>query len=337
MAALAPGRDRAEHDGACRRGTARRCGERRWPRSRVQGHPLRTPARGSEALAAAAATAAVGRRAARRELRSEVSAIPGPRQFALRRRPRTPKRGLPVAERLDGGRDDRRASPGDGLVPSRRLPVRRRLGAALRRGAARTRRRGRGHRQPPPGPARLPRAPRAERRVRASDIGQLRHPRPDSGAPLARRERRGVRWGPGPRDDLRALGGIDERQHADGLAARARPVPSRDQAERGVAGSRRSQLRHHRLDAGSAACRADRSCAREEPRRPHGRGAAPAAGRGADAGDRSRRGTIAGRSTPSTPPSVAAAWTRASRSSTAICCRRARSRSSATAARPRCR
>ena len=173
---------------------------------RLQGDPLRGSAVRPEPDAPARAPAGLGRRPGRRSVRADraQAAVPAPvRRAAARAGDR--RRRLPEPERLDPG-SRRFGPPGHGVDPRRRVRERLRGRPRLRRGPLRARRRGLRDDQLPPRLRRLPPPGRRHPEPRAA--------RPDRGPGVGAGEHRGVRRRSGPGDDLRRVGGRDERHDA---------------------------------------------------------------------------------------------------------------------------
>ena len=138
-----------------------------------------------------------------------------------------------------GRRRDPRRAPGTGLAALRGLPVRRLVGAALRRRAARGRGHGRRHRRPPPRAPGLPGAPGPERGGGVAHERQLRPARPDRRARVGAAQHRGVRRRPRQRDLRRPVGRLVGREPAAHVAAHPRAAAPCDRHERRAARARR--------------------------------------------------------------------------------------------------
>ncbi len=215
----------------------------------VQRHSIRGVAARRESVACASTCHTVDRRARGDRIQPAVHA---------RRRSRRPERRghaaherrLPLPQRVDHGGSPRREAPRDAVDLRRRLLWRRGLGGALRRRGSRAERRGRRHDQLPARLARLLRASRAQRRVRAQGVRQLRHARRDRGTPMGAAKHLRVRRRSRERHGVRRVRRREHGRDAHWFAARERPFPARDRAERRVDGPRNGANEHARARGG---------------------------------------------------------------------------------------
>ena len=196
-----------------------------------KGVPYARAAGRAAALEATATAAALERHPARDGVRAaQHPAQPADACGGLLR-PGTGERGLPHPEHLDCRPRTRRKASGDGLVSRRRLPGRLGVAADLSRRRAGAAGRRAGHRELSARAAGFPRASRTERGAELSRLRQLWASRPARSAALDQGQHRRVRRRSGSCHNLRPIGRLIDRQHADGFAAGQGPLPARHRAK----------------------------------------------------------------------------------------------------------
>ena len=208
----------------------------RWPRPRVQGHPVCRAAGWRRPLESARAGGALDRREEGGRLRPALCTGPHLRRHGL---PRRDERGLPLPQRVDAGRQGRREAAGDVLDSRRRLSGRLGVRAASGRRAARAQGRGGGVGQSSAGRVRISRPRGADEGVGPQRVWQLRPARPGRGAAMGARQHRRIRRRPRQRHDLRRVGRIVCRQRAGGVAAGQGTDPQGDRRKRSLFLARR--------------------------------------------------------------------------------------------------